>query len=145
MKKSTLFVAILTAGLGAAGAVGVSNLVDRPAQAPAAPVSQGQPGWQAPSPQFLSDWDSYRALQAEILKEQVRLQASGAVKHYQADLDRANGVITRLQQSVPNGFSFDQDKRFFIPAPKPAPADPALGAAAKPPAAAVPAPAPKVK
>jgi len=133
-KKLLIGLSVVAALAGAvvAGVV-VYPLAHRSQAVAAAPATiQPQPGWVAPSPQFLADWDAYRDLMQQLRKEQDNLQRSNAVKQYQADLDRSNGLVNRLQQSVPQGFSFDPEKRFFIPAPKPAPADPSLGESAKP-------------
>ncbi len=118
----------------------------RQAAAAAPTPTQAQPGWQAPSPQLQHDDDDLRAFQQEVLKEQSAIEAMKAIKHYQADLDRGAGLSQRVQQEAKNeapqhpGMVFDLDSGYWIPNPHPAPAptDPALGNAAKPPAVAVP-------
>ncbi len=96
--------------------------------APIAPALP--PGSQAPSVQFLKDYDEYMALSNDVAAKQDALAKTSRVKQMQEEQDRAVGMGQRLSQSVPAGYMFDAKTRAFLPRPV-APAPPQVAAPKK--------------
>ena len=96
---------------------------------PAAPA-----GSQAPSAQFLTDYDQFLALSADVAKLQNKMAQSGTYKTMQDEQDRANGMAQRLTGQVPQGYTFDAKYRAFLlrASPPPNPAAPAPPVASPP-------------
>lgn len=80
------------------------------------------PGARTPDPAFLSDYDRFVSLSADVTKRVA--EGSPSIEQEQ---DEARGIVQRLTAAVPHGFSFDDKSRSFVPAgPMPAPPPPAL-------------------
>lgn len=77
-----------------------------------------------PSDVFLHDFDEYVSLSSDVVRKQHDIQAMKEVKDFQAEQDRATGMGVRLQQQVPQGWTFDAKTRLLLP-PKPATPPPA--------------------
>jgi hypothetical protein len=73
----------------------------------------------APSDAWLTDFDEYIRLSTETVQKQKDLQAEKEVRALQDEIDRATGMQQRLNQSVPQGYTFDAKMRVFVPVPKP--------------------------
>jgi hypothetical protein len=130
------------------------QIANRPAQATPAAVQAIQPkeGWVKAPPEIVAEEDAYNALQQTISDESAEIQKLPRVKKYRDDLLQLKGreqEIRSMVNAAAPGFTVNVDKTgpnagygYLIPLPKqPAPADPALGNAAKAPA--VPGPLPK--
>lgn len=82
--------------------------VSAPVQAIIAPE-----GSIAPTVDFLKAYDEYKKLSDEIAVEQRQAQ-----NKTQNKIDISNGMAQRLTQAVPKDYTFDINRRVFIPNPK---------------------------
>lgn len=67
----------------------------------------------APSAEWLKGYDEYLALQGVILK----LKAQYGIDKLEAELNKEGGA---LASQIPQGYSFDQEKKQFVVVAKPA-------------------------
>lgn len=70
-------------------------------------------GHQAPSKAFLEQWQDFATVREEIKQLQKK-------DHIQDKLDQLNGMGTRLQSQIPQGFTWDEDTLSFKPILSPA-------------------------
>jgi hypothetical protein len=140
MKTPLMVVAYfgLTALLGVGAFAGFNAYEARTHASAAVPAPPA--GAQTPSAQFLTDYDQFLALSADVAKRQDAMAHSRTYKVMQDEQDRANGMAQRLTAQVPTGYTFDAKYRaFLLRAAPPAPAPPA------PPVANAPQKAPQAK
>ncbi len=124
MKKIGLVVVacLLAAILGTIGGIAYLRASHAPPAAPPPPPL----GAQIPNAAFLSQYDDFLALSADVAKRQDKLIHSSAYEAMQDEQDRANGMAQRLTAQVPQGYTFDQKYRAFVPrTPAPQPEPPA--------------------
>jgi hypothetical protein len=70
------------------------------------------------SPEFLTQYQVYLALQKEVVAKQVELQSLPQVKEVQAKQDQLSGMVQRLSAAIPGGYQFDpQQNKFFLVSP----------------------------
>lgn len=116
-----LLLFVMIAVLVLAGAIGCNNAAPKLKSTAPAPA-----GFQQPPQPFLDQWADFVKLRAEIQDIQKK-------NGLQEKIDQLNGMATRLQSQVPQGFKWDEPSLTFapvispppVPVPGPPPAPPA--------------------
>ena len=84
-----------------------------PAQSGATSTCSPSPTEQCPSDAWLADLAAWKALNADIAKD----QQSDFIKTLQGKVDRSVGIQQRMRLMVPQGFDWDDTKQRFVKVP----------------------------
>jgi uncharacterized secreted protein with C-terminal beta-propeller domain len=67
------------------------------------------------TPEFLTQYEIYAALQKEVAAKNAELQTLPQVKELQAKQDQLSGMVQRLSASIPAGYQWEPQKHKFTP------------------------------